>query len=677
MSMLKALFSLPPKRTLMQSSLTFLLSSLVFFAAATVGARAAPVTLDALRQLVHISGANISADGSKIVFVRSVGDYADDTWKRALVVVSVKSGAQRTVTPVMKHLSSPQWSPSGERIAYVADDKKGTGQVFVIPAAGGTPTQITHAQRDVEQFSWEPSGERIAFVTENVPPASATKRHDDLWEVHDDGFLTKHKPEPSHIWLASARGGPARRLTNGSWSVLEAAPPFVGAPTDPSWSADGRTITFTMQSDADDSDSDRTSIATVDVATGRVTHLDARTQYEYQPLFAPQGRAIAYVYPHGPGPVSVMDVFVANNGSNADVTTHLDKDVTQVAWLPNGRMAMLAADGVREALFVQSAAGEARRLDLADLNPSQISTSRGGTIAMIASASNRPDEVYVVDSASSKLRQLTHLNAAVAALDFGKSEELTWRAPDGERSDGVLTYPPHYVAGKQYPLVLRIHGGPEASTVMSFDSLRQLFASHGYLVLQPNYRGSDNLGNAHEHAIYKDPGTGPGQDVMAGVAAVEHLGIVDTSREAVTGHSYGGYMTTWLIGHWHNWRCAVVGDGMVDWVEEYDLSATGNLAWARDSLGGSPWLPANVAIYHDGSPISYVHDITTPTRIISGTADEQVPVSESYELFHALNDLGVPVSFVAIPGAHHFPSDPVHIEGYDRVTLEWVDRYMK
>jgi dipeptidyl aminopeptidase/acylaminoacyl peptidase len=135
-------------------------------------------------------------------------------------------------------------------------------------------------------------------------------------------------------------------------------------------------------------------------------------------------------------------------------------------------------------------------------------------------------------------------------------------------------------------------------------------------------------------------------------------------------------MTTWLIGHYHNWRCAVVGDGMVDWLEEYDLSATGNLAWARDSLGGSPWIPANAAIYRDGSPITYVHDITTPTLVISGTADEQVPVSESYELYHALNDLGIPVSFVAIPGAPHHPTTPVRLEGYERVTLDWVDKYL-
>jgi dipeptidyl aminopeptidase/acylaminoacyl peptidase len=657
----------------------FLAVALAVACAATAHAQTGQVTLGRLRQLVGVSDVHISENGANVAFVRSVGDYVHDRYDKTLIVVSTSGGAPRAITGRVEGLASPQWSPSGDRIAYIGDDAKKTAQVFVVSASGGSPLQLTRAARDVEQYSWSPDGSRIAFVTEDRPsdPAAA-KRHDDLWEVHDDGYLTEYDPRPSHIWLVSSRGGTARRLTSGSWSVLEAAPPFVGTPTDPSWSADGRTIAFTMQSDADDSDSDRTSIATVDVATGKVSKVDARTQYEYQPVFAPQAASLAYLFPHGPGPISVLDVWLAGGGKNEDVTPNLDRDVTLAAWLPSDKLLMLVPDRVQQALYVQQLpGGSAQRVALGDLNPTELSTSRTGAIAMVASASNLPPEVYVLDSVSSTPRKLTNFNAQLVALDYGTSEEIGWTAPDGEKSDGVLTYPAGYQRGKKYPLVLRIHGGPEASTTLAFDPLRQLLAARGYIVLQPNYRGSDNLGSAHEHAIYKDPGVGPGHDVMAGVEAVERLGIVDTSHVAVTGHSYGGYMTTWMIGHYHNWRCAVVGDGMVDWLEEYDLSGTGNLAWTRDSLGGSPWNPANAAIYREGSPITYVHNITTPTRIISGTADDQVPASESYALYHALADLGVPVSFIAIPGAKHFPTDPVHIEGYDRVTLDWVDRYMK
>lgn len=656
-----------------------LFAAFVTVAGALPAGGAAPVTLHSLRAVVNVKDVQISRDGSTIAFVRSIGDYQHDRWDRTLVAVPAAGGALRVLSRVMETLERPRWSPAGTSLAYLANDTAKTEQIFVVPAGGGRARQLTHAAKDVEQYAWSPDGAQLAYVTEDGPlkPAAAA-RHDDLWEVHDDGFLTAQEPRPSHIWLIKAAGGKARRLTSGSWSVLEADPPFVGAATDPSWSADGGTIAFTMQANAHDSDSDRTSIAKADVATGTVTKIDSRTQYEYQPLFAPYGNQLAYLFPHGPGPISVLDLFLTGYGRNADMTLGLDRDVVFAAWLPGNRLAMLAPEGAHQTIFVQQLPlGNLRRVALGGLEPMEISAAADGKIAMTASAANLPPEIYVLPAAGSPPRQVTHLNAAAANLDFGNSEEITWTAPDGEHSDGILTYPAGYQAGKKYPLVLRIHGGPEASTSLGYDDLRALFAAHGYLVLQPNYRGSDNLGSAHEHAIFRDPAAGPATDITAGVAAVEAMGIVDTAREAVTGHSYGGYMTAWIIGHSHNWRCAVIGDGMVDWVETYDLSATGNLAWARDSFGGSPWAPENAALYRDSSPITYVHDITTPTRIISGTADEQVPVSESYALYHALSDLGDKVSFVAIPGAHHFPKDPVHIEGYNRTTLDWVDRYLQ
>ncbi len=337
---------------------------------------------------------------------------------------------------------------------------------------------------------------------------------------------------------------------------------------------------------------------------------------------------------------------------------------------------LLTPQGVINALVVKPPGGAARRLDLGTLTPSSFSVARNGTITFVGSRSDLPSEIYVTSIRGGSPRRLTFANRYFERFRYGRSTEITWVAPDGERSDGVLTYPVGYVADRTYPLVLRIHGGPEASSELGFSVLRQLWANRGYLVFEPNYRGSDNLGTAHEHAIYRDPGAGPGNDVMAGIAATEKMGIVDRSRVAITGHSYGGYMTSWLIGHEHIWKAAVVGDGMVDWLQEYDDSAAGNLAWTRDSLGGTPVDPSSADLYRSGSPIAYAAQVTTPTLIISGTADETVPATESYELYHALHDRGVPVRFVAIPEAHHFPSDPAHIEGYDRVTLDWVERYL-
>jgi len=164
--------------------------------------------------------------------------------------------------------------------------------------------------------------------------------------------------------------------------------------------------------------------------------------------------------------------------------------------------------------------------------------------------------------------------------------------------------------------------------------------------------------------------------VISGIQMLEQQGIVDESRIAAAGHSYGGYMTAWLISHQHFWRCAVVGDGAVDWAEEYELSAAGNLAWTRDSLGGSPWDKDSAALYRTGSPITYAGDITTPTLILSGTDDTTVPITESFALYHALASRHVPVEFIGIPGAHHSPQDPVHRELYYRAIEKWVVKYL-
>jgi dipeptidyl aminopeptidase/acylaminoacyl peptidase len=632
------------------------------------------LTLADVRHLVSIDDAQISNDASRVVYVQRVPDFAHDRYDDSLVVVSVRGGAPRTLVTQTSEIESPRWSPSGDRVAYLAKVKD-TDQLFVVAAGGGSPLQLTRAANDVQQLSWSPDGTQLAYVTQDAPGHEAPGEN--LFDVHDDGYLTAAKPLPSHIWLVPARGGTARRLTHGTWSVLEAAPPFVGAATDPSWSPDGKAIVFTKQADADDSDSDLTTIAAVDVATGAIRTIGSHPTYEYQPVYSPDSDTVAYLSPRGPGPISILNVFVAATSGEKDVTSGFDADVVQAAFVPGSdALLLLAPQGVTNSLWLMPFAGQARRLDVGTLSPSSFSIARNGTIAFVASRNDLPAEVYVTSTHASAPTRLTFANRFFERFSYGRSEEIVWSAPDGQRSDGLLTYPVGYVAGKKYPLVLRIHGGPEASTGRGFDVLRQLFAARGYLVFQPNYRGSDNLGSAHEHAIFRDPGAGPGDDVMAGISAIEKLGIVDTSRIVVTGHSYGGYMTTWLIGHEHIWKAAVVGDGMVDWLQEYDDSAAGNLAWTRDSLGGTPMDAASADLYRTGSPITYAAQITTPTLIISGTADQTVPATESYELYHALHDRGVPVRFVAIPKAHHFPDDPVHIEGYDRITLDWVDRYL-
>ncbi len=676
----------------MKGRLAFICLPAALLALASLGAAAAPgpIGLTDFRALLSITSPQFSPDGKQIAFLTVRRDFVHDRYDATLQVIPTAGGEPRTLVEGMRELGTPRWSPDGRTLAFTATVGKLNQQIYTVPAAGGTPTELSDAPNGVEQYAWSPDGSTLSYVTPDDSPLSAKDRrtHHDLFAIHDDDYLVDEPPVPSHIWLLSVKTGKARQLTYGPTSVLETAPPITppdGGITTPSWSADGQWIVYTRQADASDSDSDRATIVAVNVASGEERPLTAHRSYEYAPRFAPKGDELAYLYMHGPGAVSNMDLFVtsAQGGAARDVSAGLDRDlIGDYAWLPDDTgVVVMADDRVGSKLYVQPLHGAGYALDLGSLNPLEMTASAGGALAVVADSAAQAPELYVLDSPRSSPVRLTHVNSSFAAYAYPSSVEVQWKAPDGERNDGILTYPNGYQPGRRYPLVVYSHGGPEAASSEDFDvdeigPLRLLFAARGYLVFEPNYRGSDNLGNAHEHAIYRDPGNGPDSDVISGIRMLESRGIVDTARIAAVGHSYGGYMTAWLISHQHFWRCAVVADGVLDWTEEYELSGTGNLAWTRDSLGGSPWDRQSAELYRTGSPLTYAGDITTPTLILSGTDDVTVPITESFALYHALQSRGIPVKFIGIPGAHHSPQDPVHRELYYAAIDQWVAAHL-
>ncbi|MGH8295549.1 MAG: prolyl oligopeptidase family serine peptidase [Steroidobacteraceae bacterium] len=662
-------------------------AALLALAPFRASAAAKPIGLTDFRMLLRITSPQFSPDGKQVAFLTVRSDFVHDRYDATLRVIATAGGQPRALVQGMRGLEMPRWSPDGRTLAFLAEVGQRKLQIYTVPAAGGTPTELSDAPNGVQQYSWSPDGNTIAYVTPDDSPLNAKDRrtHHDLFTIHDDDYLVDAPPVPSHIWLLSVKTGKARQLTHGSRSVLESAPPFGGGTSAPSWSADGQWLVYTRQADADDADSDRTTVVAVNVASGEEHPITDQRTYEYVPRFAPKGDEVAYLYLHGPGAVSDVDLFVtsAQRGAARDVSADLDRNLLpDFAWLPDGSgVVVMADDHIGSKLYVQPLHGQGHALDLGALNPLAVTASTDGALAVVADNAKQAPELYLLRTPQSAPERLTNLNSGLSAYRYPNSVEVEWRAPDGQRDDGILTYPDGYQPGHRYPLVVFSHGGPEAASIEGFDTgeigpLRDLFAARGYLVFEPNYRGSDNLGNAHEHAIYRDPGAGPDSDVISGVRMLERKGIVDASRIAAVGHSYGGYMTAWLISHQHFWRCAVVADGAVDWTEEYELSGEGNLAWTRDSLGGSPWDRQSAALYRSGSPITFAGEITTPTLILSGTDDTTVPITESFALYHALSSRGIPVKFIGIPGAHHSPQDPVHRELYYRAIDRWVAAHL-
>jgi dipeptidyl aminopeptidase/acylaminoacyl peptidase len=644
------------------------------------------VQLDDLGRVVRVSDPQISPDGKSIVVVMSRANYDENRYDAELVLVDVAGGKQRSLTQDRRGIGQPRFSPSGDRLAFVATVASAAGQparaqVFVMPMTGGDARRITSAPKGVQQYAWSPDGRTIAYATEDeAEKKTGPERFNDSFEIENDDVFIQLQRLPTHAWLVPAEGGEAKRLTSGSWSLPISYPP--GAPASPlAWSPDGRSIAVVRLATAHSGDNDRATIQVVDVATGQMRGVTGRERAETQATFSPDGSQIAYWHPRegDSGSVNEIHVAPAAGGSGRSITRALDRNAARSIWMPDGKTLLVGAnDNTRVSLWLQPLDGPARKLDLGTASPSSsfwvdVAVGKDGAIAFTATDPMRPAELYYMASPTSAPKRVTDVNAEVASLALGKTEVITWKS-DNFTHNGILTYPPDFAPGRKYPLVLVIHGGPRAASLETFGMNPQIMAAKGWVVFQPNYRGSDQIGSAYQRAIVNDAGAGPGRDVMAGVEAVKQRGFVDTTRIAVSGWSYGGYMTTWLIGNYTGWRVAVAGAAVTDWMDQYNLGDA-NVRRAS-AFGGSPWTdPKRMQAFMDQSPIAYASKIRTPTLVMTNTQDYRVPPTQSFKLYHALKDNGVPTKFIGYPIFGHNANDPVRSRDVQRRWIGWIEQY--
>jgi dipeptidyl aminopeptidase/acylaminoacyl peptidase len=650
--------------------------------------------VDDLAKVVRVSDPQIAPDGKSIVVVVSRANLTTDKYDTELVLVDIATRAQRVLTHDRVLGGFPRWSPSGDRLAYIAMDGDHKPQVFILPMSGGDSMQLTHAGGAVTQFAWSPDGSSVAFAAEDeLPKREGEAKFLDAFEVGANDSLV-HGPSPStHIWTIAANGGEAKRLTSGAWSLPVSFPP--GSPASPiNWSPDGKQIAFVKAVSPLSGDAEHTQIELLDVATGTVHPLTSRTMLESYPLISPDGTKVAYWYPLGGKPWNENEIHVTgfSGGGDQTETSAIDRNITRVLWTADGKALLVGAnDGTTTGLWLKPLDGAAKRIDVGHVtvsNPFWVDIDLGSKneLAFTGTTPDRATELYYMPTLESAPVRLTEFNADLDSIERGKSETVTWNvAPkvaenagsklsDKTLLDGVVTYPPDFAAGKKYPLVLYVHGGPTAASKESWNPTAQLFAAQGWVVFEPNYRGSDNLGNAVQNSIYLDAGVGPGRDVMAGVEMLEKRGFVDSARLAVSGWSYGGYMSTWLAGHFDVWKAAVIGAPVTDWTTMYALS-DGNVTVA-DQLGGSPYLGEGPRLAREQSPITFAGKFHAPTLILHDTGDVRVPIANSYELFRVLKDNGVTTEFWAYPIAGHGPGDPIRARDVRVRWVAWLAKYL-
>lgn len=638
------------------------------------------LTQDDVDVLAGFRDAALSPDGKRVAASLGYADFVDNRSVSSLVVIDVASGEQRVLAPGRVRIGSAKWSPSGDRLAWLDAAEDGKSQIYVmaVDVAGTMARNVTNIDTGVQAYDWNPDGRSFAFLSAEPAPGypdgsgrEGAERHNKSFEAGRGDYLSRSAPGTTHLWVVPATGGDARRLTAGTEGVGS-----FGWGPDMGW-LDQRSVVFVSRR----GEYRDIELKVVDVETGSQRVLVAAPKSDGSPLqtlfgASPDGSRVAFGRVRGPvalwhsnGVASVT----ASGEHEIDMSATVDRSFRELAWAADGKSVFaVASDDTRYSMWQLPLRGPARKLALGDItHVGNVSTSKTGALVFIGGTASYGRELFFMASPTARPKRLTQSNPQLQALQLGRVGQVSWQL-DGFEQQGVLTYPAQFAAGRKYPLVLVIHGGPMASSTETFNTLNQLMAARGWLVFEPNYRGSNSTGAAFQGAVINDSGDGPGRDIMAGIEAVKRLGIVDDGRIAVSGWSYGGYLTAWLTAHYPSvWRAAVAGAAIIDWSDSYNLSDMNHTY--TYPLNGSPWRAGNAENYRRQSVLDEAPRIRTPMLILSNLGDRRVPVTNAYRLYHALEDNGVPVRFIVYPVDGHSPPDPVHQRDVQRRWVDWID----
>lgn len=657
--------------------------------AATAPARAAVLTGEDTFALAQASDVRISPDGKRIAYTRVSGDILTDGARAEIWLVDVASGQQ---TPLGVPASSqPRWSPDGTRLAYIAKGAGDKPQLWVRWLATGTAAALTALPEAPSDIAWSPDGRLIGF-TSFVPddgeklgtplsPPDGAKWAPGLkvitainYRADGEGFL---RAGYNHIFVLPADGGAPRQLTSGAFDD--------GGHL--SWTPDSRRILFSGSRAKDwERDPLNSEVFAVDVATGALSQLTNRQGPDSAPEASPDGKLIAYVgfddkvLGHQNEVLSVMNA--DGTGTHA-LTTGFDFDLGQPHWSADGKsifvsytergvtkVARVTLDGKVSPIAQGLAGGELDR----PYSGGAYSLARDGSVAFSWGDTTRPPDVAVARGGEQK--RLTDLNAGLlSARTLGKVTAITVpSSADGLPIDAWIVTPPTLEAGRKYPLILEIHGGPFASYGPVWSTQDQLYAAAGYVVVYANPRGSTSYGEAFANRIHHNYPSQDYDDLMSVVDATIAQGLVDKDRLFVTGGSGGGVLTAWIVGKTDRFKAAVTQKPVINWTSEV-LTTDAYAFMARYWFGKMPW--EDPEQYWRRSPLSLVGNVKTPTAVMVGEEDDRTPPSESDQYYAALRLRGVPTALIRVPGASHgsLADRPSQLAAETSAILAWFKRY--
>jgi dipeptidyl aminopeptidase/acylaminoacyl peptidase len=636
-----------------------------------------------------VSDPQISPDGQWIAYLLTTNDRESDEIRGAIWMVSWDGTHQLQLTAPATGTAAPRWSPDGRHLAYVgkrADTDH--AQLMLLDRRGGEPRALTHVAKDISGYAWSPDGQRLVLVLEGLDgpavsdnaatgtSAAQTPRPiviDSLYFKEDvTGYIDSRWRQ--HLYLYDLDSAQLQPLA------------FDAASNDlhPAWSPDSSKIAFVRTHERLENTDGTQELEVVEARADATPRTLARP---YAPNFqnlawSPDGRQVAflqgrelkyYIYLH-----DELATVPAAGGAPRALTARLDRAIMGYQYAPDGTAIQLLVEDDR--------AQYPARLQLANLaierqiaRPLVVTgQSLGGAHqVLVASDDVTASEIYAFEAGG--LRRLTHHgDRLLDQVQLGASEDFEFRSRDGTEIHGMLVKPPGYVAGRRYPTIIWLHGGPDLQDDHSadFDSYqfrRQWLAARGYLLVGINYRGSSGRGFDFASAIFADWGHKEVEDILAGVDALVARGLADPERLGIGGWSYGGMLTDYTIASDTRFRAGMAGAGSGNVISIYGTDQY--VLWYNAELG-YPW--RNPALWMKVSyPFFHADRIRTPTLFMSGDRDYNVPVAGAEQMYTALRTLGVPTELVVYPDQPHELVRPSYLKDRFERAIAWYDRFLK
>ena len=624
-----------------------------------------------------INDAHLSPDGKQAAYVLTTIDQKRNRRSSSIWVVET-GGASAPRKLTADGSNAPRWSPDGTRLAFLAsrggDGEGNPRQIFVLRLDGGEGQPLTHLKNGVTGYQWSPDSKRIVAVSRIGPGDAGTRKSDVRHYTHisykfnDTGWFDDRR---SHLWIVDAATGADRALTSGDdWND-----------TDPQWSPDSTKIAFVSDRTGKELENGfNKDVWVISAEGGPLTKISDHEFADTEPRWSPDGSKIAFAGQTQRRQFPRLYVATATGGvASTLVVDQLDLIPGDLRWVATDELRFETGFRGTNHIF---------RVDLAAHNFAPVTKGersvrgydinhKAGLMSYLANDFKHLDDLFVSSLDGSGERQLTHLNGKLwSELDLASVERLPFESSDGWAIDGFLVKPLGWEPGKKYPLIVSVHGGPAGQYGTDWYQEFQIYAAKGWGVFFCNPRGSTGYGEKFERGIANNWGGMDYQDVMAGVdAAIKKNPWIDTGRLGVTGGSYGGFMTNWIVGHTNRFKAAVTLRSVSNFISD-DGTRDGAYGHEEDFKGP---LFDNFEQYWSASPLKYARNVKTPTLVLHSDNDFRVPIEQGEQWFRALKHYGVTTELVLFPRENHNltrTGEPKHVVESMNWQLYWFDKYL-